>query len=383
MDDRYTVLVLGGYGVFGRRICRLLARDRSFRVIVGGRSIDKARSLAEELTHDGADTDVAFAHVSLPDGLSNALNDSDARLVIHTAGPFQGQDYRVPETCIENGVHYVDIADDRAFVSGFAALDAAARTKGVSAVSGASSVPGLSSAVVARLVREVRFLRRISIGISTGNRAPRGVAVLAAILSYTGKPIPRWQDGRWIEVIGWQDLGRRAIGAGSLGSIGTRWFAACDVPDTVLLPERYPSVDTVTFHAGLELPLLHLGLWGLSWAVRWRLSPSLQPYAPILRHIATWFDRFGTDRGGMFVEVEGEGADGIPLTRTWTLVAGAGEGPWVPCVPAVVLAKKIARRKTGLLGAQACLGLFDLDEFGAEIQNLHIGFEIDRPDPAN
>ena len=36
-------------------------------------------------------------------------------LVIHTGGPFQGQDYRVPKTCIECGAHYIDLADDRRF----------------------------------------------------------------------------------------------------------------------------------------------------------------------------------------------------------------------------------------------------------------------------
>ena len=41
------VAVVGGYGVFGERLCRLLARD-GHEVIVCGRDSDKAAALAAE-----------------------------------------------------------------------------------------------------------------------------------------------------------------------------------------------------------------------------------------------------------------------------------------------------------------------------------------------
>jgi uncharacterized protein YbjT (DUF2867 family) len=39
----HTVLVIGGSGFFGQRICRALSLDPSIRVLMGGR--DRARSL--------------------------------------------------------------------------------------------------------------------------------------------------------------------------------------------------------------------------------------------------------------------------------------------------------------------------------------------------
>ena len=42
------VAVVGGYGVFGERLCRLLARD-GHEVIVCGRDSDKAAALAAEI----------------------------------------------------------------------------------------------------------------------------------------------------------------------------------------------------------------------------------------------------------------------------------------------------------------------------------------------
>ncbi|HZF99242.1 MAG TPA: hypothetical protein VEY92_13600 [Pseudoxanthomonas sp.] len=39
-------------------------------------------------------------------------------IVIHSAGPFQGCDYRVAEACLAAGVHCIDLADGRDFVAG-------------------------------------------------------------------------------------------------------------------------------------------------------------------------------------------------------------------------------------------------------------------------
>jgi saccharopine dehydrogenase-like NADP-dependent oxidoreductase len=70
------------------------------------------------------------------------------------AGPFQGQDYEVAQAAARAGAHYIDLADGRRFVCDFAAaLDAEFRSTGRTALSAASTVPALSSALVERLTR--------------------------------------------------------------------------------------------------------------------------------------------------------------------------------------------------------------------------------------
>lgn len=44
--DPFKVLVLGGSGVFGSRVCRRLARHRDMAIVVAGRSKGKAEALA-------------------------------------------------------------------------------------------------------------------------------------------------------------------------------------------------------------------------------------------------------------------------------------------------------------------------------------------------
>lgn len=131
---------------------------------------------------------------------SPSLNALNVDLVIHTSGPFQGQSHAVPLACIEAGCHYIDLADDRAFVCGIDALNSAAKSAGVILVSGASSVPGLSSTVVDRYLTEFTRLDTIDVAIAPRNKAERGEATVRGILTYTGHAFKRWQDGRWVDV---------------------------------------------------------------------------------------------------------------------------------------------------------------------------------------
>ena len=65
MRPPFAILVLGGTGVFGSRICRRLARDPSLRVFVGGRSRAKAERLARQIRQATPSADVqpeAAAH---------------------------------------------------------------------------------------------------------------------------------------------------------------------------------------------------------------------------------------------------------------------------------------------------------------------------------
>ncbi|MCG8543655.1 MAG: saccharopine dehydrogenase NADP-binding domain-containing protein [Alphaproteobacteria bacterium] len=374
-SKRFPVLVLGGYGEFGGRICRLLARDGAMRVFVAGRSQEKAAALVASARRDYPNAAIEPMALDLRTDLTAGLAKSGARLVIHTAGPFQGQDYTVAETCIEHGVHYIDIADGREFVCGFDALDEAATRAGVLAVSGASSVPGLSSTVIERLRPAFRSVEAVNIALVPSSRAATGSAIIGAVLTYLGRPFLRWQDGCWLRVYGWQDSRRIELAGGDFPPVGRRWMGACDVPDNALLPARIPGLRTATFHAGHEVTALYFALLGLSWLVRLRLLPPLQRFTPLFHKAGRLFESFGTGRGGMAVDLKGTAADGRALNRRWTITADRGEGPWIPCLPAVILARKLARGDLTTRGATPCWNLFSLEEFSETARPfaIHVG----------
>lgn len=290
-------------------------------------------------------------------------------VVINTIGPFQTADYRVAEACIEAGVHYIDLADSHQFVAGIAQLDEAAHARGVAVISGASTVPALSGAVIAESGLAPESVR---IGISPGNNAPRGAALVDAILSQAGKPLPALRAGRRTTVPGWGEMRRRRIRIDRDRGLGKRWLSACDAPDLVLLPELYPSLRNVEFHAGLELSVLHVGLWLLSLPVRAGWLKSLLPLGRSLRWIADRLHALGSDRGGMLVDVEGVNESGRQMAYRWRLVAEDGQGPFIPAAPAAALVARLARGGTLRPGAYPCIGMLGVAEILAQVAHLPV-----------
>jgi saccharopine dehydrogenase-like NADP-dependent oxidoreductase len=313
------VLIIGGYGNFGSYIAKSLSRDPAIQLLIGGRSHEKAqRFLAELPTANPAE-----AHcIDIAGGLLEALARINPDIVIHTTGPFQSQDHGVAEACIAHGCHYLDLADARDFVVGISTLDAAPVAQDVLVVSGASSVPCLTAAVIDHYLPGFAKLDRIDYGISAAQQTNRGLATTSAILSYVGQSFDTLRDGEVRRVIGWQDTHSEIY-----PELGRRWFGNCDIPDLALFPERYPQLQSIRFAAGHELAILHGGTWLLSWAVRLGLIRSLSPHAPVLLRLAFLFDWLGSSRSGFHMYLSGVGHDGHPCTVRFFLIARSGHGP--------------------------------------------------------
>lgn len=370
----YRILVMGGYGNFGQRICRELVKEANTALIIAGRSRQRADDFINTL--NAGNVSAARIDLAIP-GWQAAILKQQPDLLIHTCGPFQGQGYALAEHCIRNGIHYLDLADGREFVTGFGQLDSLARQHGVCAISGASTVPALSAAVIDALLPDFAQVDSIDHGINPGNQTPRGLATVRSILSYCGRPFLQWRDGQWQTAYGWQGLVRRHYPP----PMGTRCLSYCDIPDLALLPARYPGVRSVVFRAGLELPLLHIGTWLLSWLSRWRLVDNWASYARSLTTASECFSRFGSTRGGMHVEITGRDHAGNSLQSRWYLLADGGDGPQVPCTSAVILARKFIRHEMCAVGAMPCMGLFTLDEFVHALSQYNIRTFIERGHP--
>jgi hypothetical protein len=364
------VLVVGGTGGFGRRLVEGLLTTTELDVNIAARHLDRGRALANALDPSRASAIALDARTVT----AEALKASGAFAVVDAAGPFQGADYRLARAAIAAGMHYLDLADGRDFVAGFPALDAEARAAGVVALTGASSTPALSNAVLDELTAGWQRIDSVEIAISPGNRAaPRGLAVIRSILSYAGKPVRVFAEGRWVTRRGWGMLTRRDI-----GGLGRRWLSLCETPDLDLVPLRFAPRRSALFRAGLELSILHLGLALASLPVRIGLLKSLLPFARPFRWVAERLARFGTDRGGMQVEAAGMDANGLRICTKWSLVAAAGDGPVVPTLPALAVLRAIAGGNVPAPGARACAGVVDLAAIAREFARYHIDTELVR-----
>lgn len=355
------IVILGGYGVFGARMARLLARD-GHALWIAGRNYQRAAALAAEIGAQALRIDRA--------GDLSPLANLAPDVVIDAAGPFQfyrDDPYRLPRYCLGFGASYLDLSDSAAFTAGIAALDREARQAGLWLLSGASSVPGVSSAVVRDLAEGFDTILDIDIAILPGNRAPRGASVMASIVNGVGRPAKAWRGGLWRAVRGWTEARRYTLAPGL-----TRRAYFTEVPDIRLFPEAFVA-RSVMFRAGLELGILNRALGALAWLRRYGRFPVSPPMLHGLRWFADRLQRFGSDRGGMQVAVTGR-VGGRVLCRRWTLIAEAGQGPFVPGVAARALLRRAARIKPG---ARPCLAEVGLAEIAAAMDDLAISTSRD------
>ena len=361
---RRSVLILGAFGTFGRLITDALAHTTDLPLIAAGRHLpevpEEFRPGCRALAIDGNDLSAA------------ALEKLGPAVVIDTVGPFQTRDRRLARVCIGLGIHYLDLADGREFVQSVGDLDSAAVAHDVLVVSGASTVPALSSAVIEHLAAAFSDIDEIDIGIAPAYSGPRGLATIRSVLGYVGRTIPVWRQAKMGRARGWGDTERHRYPP----PVGRRNLSLIDVPDTSLIPLRYPTVRQLCIRAGHEVPLVHHALRLLGVLVRIGLIRDLAGHARVMQRLAGWFDGFGSNNGAMHVRLRGRGKDGASRTRTWTLIAENGDGPRIPALASILLAKKLLHvpgyAPLVERGAMPASNLLTLREFEREWRSLAI-----------
>lgn len=350
--------MLGGYGNFGARISRILAVDSSIELLVAARDRQRARTFAANLGHGVMG--IGIDHSS--QDFSNVLKREGVRLVIHTAGPFQQQGYNVAAAAAAAGSNYIDLADGRRFVCDFPnAMNATFVAAECTAICGASTVPALSSAVIDHLCQNWRRIDTIDICIAPAQTAPRGKATLAAVLSYCGQAIQVWDAGRWQSKVGW--IAPEPV---RIARLRPRLGALCDIPDLELFPARYGATQRVMFRAALEVKASQRAFAALAALCSAGIIKRPSRVAGFLNAVAPALDFLGSALGGMVVQVEGQDAEGRTTRREWHIAADDDHGPEIPCMAAVLLARKFAKGERFPSGAFTSTGLLGLAEFAPE-----------------
>ncbi|GAB5387430.1 MAG: DUF4166 domain-containing protein [Alphaproteobacteria bacterium] len=360
LSDKPTILLLGATGMFGGWLARDLAALDECNLIIAARSADKLQDLAADLGCDWSSIDRTKLTAQT---LSNLRHTG---LLIDAAGPFQGDDGTVIKSCIKAGWDYVDLADGRAFVSRISVFNKAAIEAGCSVISGASSTPALSHAALDVLTKGWQSIDSVSVAICPGNKAPRGLSVMQAILGWVGEPVKVFNHGGWHNRPGWS--GTQMI---DLHDLGKRPAALAETPDLDALVTRYKPTLRAEMLAGLELPLLHNGVRLLGWLRAKRLLLNLRTFARPARWLANLLIGIGSDTGGMRVTATGVNSDGLAVCKHWTLLARNGVGPRIPGLPALALARQWL--SNGLpKGASSAAGVLDLDELEPDFKRLSL-----------
>lgn len=359
------VMILGAAGNFGSKIAKKLAYA-DIPLILVGRNQQNLHILKHDIEQDYPKSSLQLVTFDIEVEITKKLHEFKPFIVINTCGPFQKSNYNVALASINLGIHYIDLADCRKFVNDFTLnLNNIAEQKKCLAVTGASTVPCLSSAVLEYFKPEFNSMDSLIFGITPGQRTKKGLATTASVLSYLGKQL-NFYPGLKDKIYGWQDLYLQAYPV-----IGKRWMANCDIPDLDLLPKHY-GLKFIKFSAGMESITLHFGMWLFSWLVRFKLINHLENYAEPLLKLSSLLDYFGTDEGGMHMIIRGKDKSGKSKIVKWFIIARKNHGPCIPAIPAIILTKKLIKNEINQVGAVTSIGLVTLEEYLNELREFDV-----------
>ncbi len=369
---RLRVLIIGGYGTFGGRLARLLADEARLTLVIAGRSRDKAQAFRAALparatteAKTGATTE---ARVFDRNGDVEAqLRAAAPDILVDATGPFQsyGDDpYQVVKACLALGIDYLDLADGSAFVAGIGPFDGAARARGIFVLSGASSFPVLTAAVVGHLARGLERVESIAGGIAPSPYAGVGLNVISAIAGYAGQPLRLRRDGQAATGHALTESRRYTIAPPGRLPLRNIRFSLVDVPDLRVLAAIWPDARSIWMGAGTLPEILQRCLNALAWLVRLRALPSLGFLAPLFFRAINLI-RWGEHRGGMFVRVEGRGAGGVPVERSWHLLAEGDDGPLIPAMAVEAIVRNCLEGKRPDSGARSAAQELTLADYEA------------------
>lgn len=362
-DQHLRLLIIGGYGTFGGRLAELLCREERIALVIAGRSKSAA---------------LDFCHVLPPGALREALalnRDRDVarqiqkinpHIVVDASGPFQayGEDpYRVVKAALATRSHYLDLADSPEFVRGIRQFDGAAKEQGLFILSGVSSFPVLSAAMVRDLANDFGRIDSITGGIAPSPYAGVGYNVIRAVAGYAGKGIPVRRQGRNQTARALRETTRFTIAPPGEIPLLPRTFSLVDVPDLQLLADEWPEVKDVWMGAAPEPAILHCLLRWFAGLVRLGLVPSLAPLARLIHSTANNV-RWGEHRGGMFVEVRGEAEGGTSVTRSSHLLAEGHHGLYIPSMAVEAIVRNWLEGRPPRAGARPATAELELSDYG-------------------
>lgn len=372
------ILILGGYGVFGGRLAELLADMSSLEILVCGRSRARAEAFCTAWRGQAQLRPLMLDRRDIADALRIHKPD----LVVDASGPFQTYGsacYGVITACIDAGIDYLDFADAADFVFGVSQFDERAKAAGVFVLSGVSSFPVLTAAVLREMERTMDILA-VEGGIAPSPYAGIGLNVMRAVVGYAGAPVKLWRHGGPSHGVGLAESRRFTVAVPGRLPLRNIHFSLVDVPDLQVIPPEHPSMTDIWMGAGPVPEFLHRMLNLLAKARARFGLPSFAPLSPLFHAVLNRM-RFGEHRGGMFVRAQGRAA-GRPMEMSWHLLAEGDDGPYIPSMAIEAIVRKMLSGERPLPGARAgtdALNLADYDRLFRS-KTIYTGFRREERD---
>jgi hypothetical protein len=353
------ILILGGYGVFGGRLATLLSDIDQLELVICGRNLVRANDFCTAYRGQARVTPLQLDRNDIAAGLAFAR----PNLVVDASGPFQnyGDDrYRVIRACIAAKTDYLDFADAADFVFGVSQFDAEAKAADIFVLSGVSSFPVLTAAVLRDMANTMDIVS-VAGGIAPSPYAGIGLNVMRAVVGYAGEPVKLMRDGVQTEGRGLTESMRFTIAVPGRLPLNNIHFSLVDVPDLQVIPPEHATMTDIWMGAGPVPEVLHRILNLLAKARATFPLPSLAPLSGLFYKVLN-FAKWGDHRGGMFVRARGV-KDGQQVEKTWHLLAEGDDGPFIPSMAIEAIIRKSLANARPAPGARPATRVLDLADY--------------------
>lgn len=358
------ILILGGYGVFGGRLAVLLKDLPNVEIYICGRNLVRATNFCNDYEGPAKAIPLCVNRNDLSDTLLKVKPD----VLVDASGPFQlyGNDdknddpYTVIKSCIKAGINYMDLADGADFVFGVANFNIEAKTSDIFILSGVSSFPVLTSAVLNEFNKQMQ-VHSIVGGIAPSPHTHYGLNVVRAAISYAGGPVKIQRDGKQKITHGLTESIRFKISPPGIVPLKDTYFSLIDVPDLQILPDQNKSIKNIWLGVGPTPEFLHRSLIVMA---KIRKSLKLKPFtklSPLFQQVLN-FIKIGEHRGGMFIEATGI-KNGRQVKRSWHMIAEGDDGPYIPSMAAEGIIRKMLAGKYPVTGARVATKELKLKDY--------------------
>ncbi len=292
------VLIIGGCGRIGSSIAQDIINHTEAEVTITGRNPQLGMTALERFKDK-----VQFQVLDLSDLPQVKTAVSKADVVVHSAGPFHYRDADVLRICIEEGVNYVDVSDQRSFTLKALGQHSAAKTAGVTAIINTGVFPGISNSMVRQGVEALEKADEIKLSYIVAGSGGAGVTVMRTTFIGIQQPFEAWINNRWQTIKPY--TGRECLNFGQpYGKAHVYWY---DMPETTTLQDTF-SVNSVITKFGSVPDFYNYATWMMAHGLPETVlkSPKTVEFLAQVSHVMTDVsDRFTGTGVAMRCDVKG------------------------------------------------------------------------------
>ena len=242
-----VMMVLGGYGIAGQHVSRLLLEETDVHLVIAGRDSQKAQHAAALLNskYPGSRVRALQVDATAPRALREAFASCDT---VVTCVPITalGIGGGIVQAAFDAGVNYVDITLDTDKRRTLAKLADRIKNAGRYYLTEAGFMPGLPSVMAYRVARQFDDLETLKFGMLE-KEATGAYGSAADLLIYGADPAYVYRDGSWRKV---PFTASAQIDFGSV--FGTRTCYPMDLYELRGLPDELGLHQAGFYAAGLN-----------------------------------------------------------------------------------------------------------------------------------